>query len=227
MFAIEGVQLDGLTTAEIFALTPTLNEMRFNTDLGRHVMFDGTSWHIISELERLHNLHFFETFEGGNFTDKGWVTVNGGENNWIVGTDEKASGTYGAYISKTGGNANYGSQGAGLDVSHVYKDILMPAGPLSQLIIEFDWKCEGEVNFDGANVFNKPTSFTPVANTEVVGDEVGLGQYNDQSIFIPEQIELDTALAGTTRRIIISWRNDTSIENNPPMCFDNFKILYN
>jgi len=55
---------------------------------------------------------------------------------------------------------------------------------------------------------------------------VGQAQYNNQSVFTTENIDLDTANAGTTRRIIFSWRNDTSVEDQPPMGIDNVKLLW-
>lgn len=167
-----------------------------------------------------------DDFESGDFTGAPWVLANGGENDWEVGTAAVAEGTYGAYISNDGGTSNvYSSIGGGLDVSHLYIDIPMP-NATSELILSFDWRCEGEVGFDYSNVFDVTTGTTPLANTELGAGLVGQSQYNDQSTFTKEQISLPIGEAGTTRRIVFSWRNDTFIENQPPMAIDNVKILY-
>lgn len=167
-----------------------------------------------------------EDFEGG-VLPVGWTLVNGGENDWIVGTAAAALGTYGLYISTDGGTSNtYSSVGGGLDVSHVYVDIPLPSA-VNAMFLVFDYRCEGEIGFDYGNVFNAPTSVTPVANVEVSGIyEVGSAEYNDQSTFVTELIEIPIGQAGTTRRFIFSWRNDTFIENQPPMAIDNVKIVY-
>ena len=225
---VDAIEFDELTTAQIFALNPGTNELAYNSELGKYYFWDGSKWREVSLGAELFLTHFEEDFETGSFTDNGWVTVQGGENDWFVGTAAKASGTYGAYISTDGGTSNtYSSVGGSLDVSHLYIDILLPAGPLNSLVMEFDWRCEGEIGFDAMQIRNVPTTTTPVANTELVDPTIGLLQYNDQATFIQEQIALDTAQAGTTRRFVFSWRNDSSVENQPPICFDNFKILYN
>lgn len=172
---------------------------------------------------------YLADFESGSLPS-GWAFVNGGENDWIVGTAAKSSGTYGLYISNDGGATNaYSSVGAGLDVSHVYFDVDLP-GSVSSNFLVLDWRCEAEIGYDYAQVFSCPTTFTPTANVEVVdgvdGDLIGSVEYNDQSQFANETIELPSAIMGTTRRFIFSWRNDTSVQNQPPMAIDNVKIVY-
>lgn len=167
-----------------------------------------------------------EDFEGGALP-AGWTLVNGGENDWHVGTDTASSGTYSLYISNNGGTTNqYSSVGGGLDVSHAYFDVLLPNATGAMALI-FDYRCEAEIGFDYGNVFNAPTSVTPVANTEVSGTYlVGSAEYNDQSSWVTESIDIPLAQANTTRRFIFSWRNDTTIENQPPFAIDNVKIAF-
>lgn len=174
-------------------------------------------------------VYYKEDFEGG-VLPAGWTVVDGGENDWEVGTAAASSGLFGLYISNDGGTTNqYSSVGAGLDVSHAYFDIDLPSG-INAMFLVFDWRCEGEVGFDASQVFNCPTTFTPTANVEVVdgvdGDRIGKVQYNDQSTFVTELIEIPIGQAGTTRRFVFSWRNDSTIENQPPMAIDNVQIVY-
>jgi hypothetical protein len=168
-----------------------------------------------------------DDFESGDFTGGPWSVVDGGENDWKVGTAAVASGSNGAYISNDGGTSNnYTSIGGPLDVSHMYVDILLPNAS-NELKIQFDWRCEAEAGFDYGNVFNATTGTTPVANTEVAGGLlIGQAEYNDQSVFATEEIDIPLAQGGTTRRFIFSWRNDSTVQNQPPMAIDNLKILY-
>ena len=168
-----------------------------------------------------------DDFESGSFATEGWSVVNGGENDWFVGAAAKESGNFGAYISTDGGTTNtYSSVGGALDVSHIYIDIDLP-NATNEMILEFAWRCEAEAGFDYGNVYNADTITTPFPNVEVpAGLLIGQAEYNNQSVFIKEQIQLDIGQAGTTRRFIFSWRNDSSIQNQPPMGIDNVKILY-
>lgn len=170
---------------------------------------------------------FNEDFEGG-VLPAGWTVVDGGENDWEVGTAAFASGSNGLYISNDAGVSNvYSSVGLGLDVSHVYVDIDLPAAASNELVLEFDWRCEAEVGFDFGSVFKTLTSFNPVANVENPGvDQIGQSEYNNQSVFVKERIDLPLVDAGTTKRFIWSWRNDISVQNQPPMAIDNVKILF-
>jgi len=157
--------------------------------------------------------------------------VLGGENDWFVDTATSSTGTYSLYISTNGGTTNsYSSVGGGLDVSHAYLDIELPPVAPAILRLQFDWRCEGEVGFDYANVFNGLTSFTPIGDTEVVdgvdADLIGKAEYNDQSSWTTEQIDIPLAQVGTTRRFIWSWRNDSFVEGQPPIAIDNVKIIY-
>lgn len=214
-----------LDNAGMFSISaPRTGLIIFNTDINQPAYWDGLKW-IAVDGSTIFNVGFSEDFESGSLATNGWVKVDGGENDFEIGSAETNGGSFGVYVSNNGGtSAVYSSVGGGVDVSHLYIDILMPAAT-TDLVLQFDWKCEAEVNFDWGSVYNKPTSFTPVANTAIVGDQIGQSQYNNQSSYVTEQIALPVGQAGTTRRIIFSWRNDASVENQPPMCIDNVKIL--
>ena len=162
-----------ITTAQMFAmLSPEIGVVFFNTDLETLVTWTGNSW-IEFESKDIFKTAFIEDFESGSFATNGWVTVNGGENDWFVGTNSAnpLDGVNSAYISTDGGTtASYSSIGGGLDVSHVYIDIAIPVGA-TNITFQFDWVCEAEVGFDWGSVYNKTTAFTPLADTEIVGDQ--------------------------------------------------------
>jgi len=212
-----------VTSAEMFAITnPTTGLPFYNSTLGELVYWDGTKWDSVNDTT-IFNEQLVGDFETGL---GGFVLVNGGENNWVRGTVNPASGTYSLYISNNGGASNvYGSTGTTLDVSHAYIDVLMPAAT-SSLALSFDWLCEAELNYDWLAIYDVPTTTTPVANTELTTGQIGLSQYNNQLTFINSQIALPLGEAGTTRRIVFSWRNDSTVEYQPPANIDNVKILY-
>jgi hypothetical protein len=216
-----------VTTTEMFNIANPRDGMPlFNITLNKVVFWDSTLWKSFDD-SVIFNSVLIDDFESGSFATNGWTTVQGGENDWYVGIADPLDGTYSAYISNDAGTSNaYTSFGGALDVSHVYIDILMPAAT-TDLVLQFDWICEGEVSFDYGQVHDIVTSTTPVANTELGATGlVGQTQYNNQSTKATEQISLPIGEAGTTRRIVFSWRNDSSVENQPPMNIDNVKILY-
>jgi len=218
------------TTAMFNIPSPGNGLTIFNTDLNTLAYWDSTKWVAING-EKIFNVNFNEDFESGSLATNGWVKIDGGENDFEIGTATSNGGTYSVYVSNDGGTSNlYSSLGGGLDVSHIYIERLLPTA-LTDVLIEFDWKCEGEVGFDYANVFSCATSVTPVANTELVDNgttiqRIGQLEYNNQSVWKKERITLPFAQAGTNRRIVFSWRNDSIIENQPPIAIDNFKILF-
>ena len=207
----------------------TFIEEFYNINNNTHLIWDSVLQNFVNKTTGEQYLIevLIDDFESGDFSGAAWNIVDGGENDWKVGTDAVDSGTYGAYISNDAGvNNQYSSIGGGLDVSHMYIDIALP-NATSEIFLKFDWRCEAEIGFDYGNIFNATVGTVPTANSEVSGTfEIGQSQYNDQSTFIEEMISIPIGQAGTTRRFIFSWRNDTSVQNQPPMAIDNIKILY-
>jgi len=170
---------------------------------------------------------FFEDFESGSLATNGWVKVDGGENDWEIGGAAKQSGNFGLYVSNDGGATNtYSSVGGGQDVSHVYIDIDIPSSA-TDIFIEFDWRCEGRIFQDRGTLNSCPTSVNPAANVELSDIyRIGNNEYNDQGVFGFIRVPVDAAIAGTTRRFVFSWRNNATLEIQPPMAIDNFRIIY-
>lgn len=194
------------------------------------------------------NVLFEDDFEDGTL-DKWTVANEGGsgtaKSDWVVGSNVSSSGgTLSAYISDNGGtNAQY--YGSGQRDSHIYFDFDVPADATS-LTLTFEWRCNGEGSFDHGYVNYWNTTDTPVAGTEYtsttdrIGGDVTNKRFNDaynalgDTQFIPESITIDGTTGngpkfnpGTTQRIVFSWTNDSSVENNPGMCIDNVLLIYN
>ncbi len=157
---------------------------------------------------------------GTTFALNGMTSVNGSTNKWIIGTDTHNGAPNSAYINNTGTNNDY--KLTTVDVSHFYYDYNFPAG---QTIINltFDWKCAGESSYDDLKVFLVPTSTTPVAGTSLASGQIGV-TYNSQTTWQSVNITLAAANAGTTQRLVFSWRNDGSGGTQPPAAVDNILI---
>lgn len=159
---------------------------------------------------------------GATFGANGWTVVNGGTNQWYVGgTGAPFAGARHAYISNTGGTTyNYDIDAS--SVVHFYRDIAFPAGE-TNIQLSFRWKSQGEGGYDYLQVFLVPTTTTPVAGTMLTTGQIG-GNLNLQSAYQLANFTLPCSAAGTTMRLVFSWRNDGSIGTQPPGAIDNIQV---
>lgn len=185
-----------------------------------------------------------EGFESGNFTANSWTVVNDTTNEWVVGTADAETGTYSAYVSDDGGtSAEYDNSTS--QVSHFYKDITFGSAS-TNIVLSFDWKCAGEdgsgrTSWDYGAVVITDTTDTVTSGSEVLTAEASVGgngrigattnnnkfnlDYgtNPETDWNNESIDL-TAYAGQTKRLVFTWKNDSSAGVNPGILIDNIKI---
>lgn len=163
-----------------------------------------------------------ETFEGAN----SFNVVNGTQTNkWFVGTPASNGptnpGSNAAYISSDAAGATHAYNNGSGSVVHLFQDVAIPAGQ-TILNLSFDWRANGETSFDDLRAFLVPTSTTPAAGTSLSSGQIGAnlsGQSAYGRISIP--FAVSAATAGTTQRLVISWRNDGFGGSNPPGAVDN------
>ncbi|HLG36432.1 MAG TPA: M64 family metallopeptidase, partial [Bacteroidia bacterium] len=155
-----------------------------------------------------------------------WTLVNGTQTNkWFVGTAAPNGGTQSIYISNNNSANAYTLNST--STVHFYKDFTFPAGA-TNISIRFDWKGYGENLNDYLRVFLIPTITIP--NSPSAGTELSSGQigstYNLQSNFITTTITGLDANAGTTKRLVFSWRNNNNGGTQPPAAIDNIVVSY-
>ena len=151
-----------------------------------------------------------------------WTIVNGSQaNQWVQGTATDNGGTQSIYISDNGGTSNTYDNGTA-SVTHFYKDISFPAAQ-SCITLTFDWKADGQNNQDYLQVFAIATSSTPIAGTQVSSGAL-TADLRGSTTWQTETITLPTSYAGTTQRLVFSWRNNNSNGNDPPAAVDNISI---
>ena len=185
-----------------------------------------------------------ETWESSSFAN--WNVVNGATNVWVVGSAVATGGTYSAYISNDAGTSNAYTNTVAT-VSHFYRDITIPS-TATNVQLKYNWRCNGEngsleTYYDYGTVVIAATTTTPVGGTEVsttlaaaagngrIGATANLGKFNlTYSAYtggwFTETINLNS-YTGSTKRLIFTWVNDTSLGANPPMAIDNILLTYN
>lgn len=165
------------------------------------------------------------TVNNGGFESgaTGWTIVNGTQTNkWFIGNTVNCAGTQSAYIGTAVGNNNYTVTAT--SVVHLYRNFTFPAGQ-SQITLSFDFRSGGENSFDGVKVYLVPTTTTPAAGTLLATGQVGNTWYNNVGACTNINITLPVTAAGTTQRLVFSWRNDGSIGTQPGARIDNVTIV--
>ena len=169
---------------------------------------------------------------GATFAANGWTVSNATNNPWIVGTGAAMTGNA-AYVASTG--TTYGYTTATPATNYFWRDVTIPAGE-TFIKLTFNWKNDGEDDWDIWQVFYGPTTITPVgvnshpgaAGTTTVppgltgATNIGFGQ--NQSSLQTATYFLPASLAGTTVRIFFVWKSDDSVGTNPPAAIDNISM---
>jgi hypothetical protein len=145
-------------------------------------------------------------FENGTtFLSNSWTQVNSGQS-FYVGTSAvtaPSNGTYMAYTSTTSGSL---TAGAVFSVAHIYQDVVIPAGE-SVLNVSLKYRISAvDGGYDYLKVHVVPTTVTPVAGTALTTGQ--LGANTDGTTSFATYNFSGVVQAGTTQRIVISFRAD-------------------
>lgn len=173
-----------------------------------------------------------EDWETNSFATNGWVTVNDTTNQWIIGSADAITGTYSAYISNNSTDAIYTVGTA--QVSHLYVPITIPAG-VTAMKIDFNYISEGEFgypldDFDYCRVFITDDTFTPTAGVQPTESASVIRIGDPKLLFQPTVaaatwiIEDIPGAAGTTRKLLFTWVNDSSGGTQPPVIIDDIVL---
>jgi len=166
---------------------------------------------------------FAEGFEAGM---GGWILANGSQtNSWARGTATAHSGGYSLYVSNDGGTSNaYTLTSA--SVAHAYCNVSFPAGTESWKL-RFAWKGQGEGTttlYDYLRVYLAEDTVLPAAGTELSSGQLGTS-YNLVADWQEVTLDIPAGVNGQNRRLVFSWRNDSSLGTLPPAAIDDIRIV--
>jgi hypothetical protein len=160
----------------------------------------------------------FET--GTTFPLNNWNVLNGNKNIWSIGTTAGVqSGTNAAFI----GSGNVATGNA--SVNHFYKDITLPSN-LTNINLSFYLKMAIIDNgYDYLNVYTTTTANTPVAGTlpSTGYTSVFSNTATVYSTFTSQSITLPNSLAGTTVRLVFTYKCDGVSPYSAP-AIDNISL---
>lgn len=164
-------------------------------------------------------LPFAEGFESGI---TGWVLVNGSQTNvWARGTATANTGDYSLYISNDGGTSNAYTL-TSPSVAHVYRYVSFPEGTQSWKL-RFNWKGQGEPA-DYLRVYLVDTSITPTPGTELTSGQLG-SSLNLSASWQEATLDIPAGANGQNKRLVFSWKNDSSLGTQPPIAIDDIRIV--
>jgi len=205
---------------------------------------------MVAWIDPFRTVLFEETFDPVIGAD--WTITNSSHvNGWYVGTTPSNNDTNSIYISQNSGTAHTYAA-AGTNRVHFWRDVAFPAD-IYGIQLKFDILCEGESQFDFVRVYLFETTHTPTGDTGWVTSGFASEPHHANSLGPnpaaepwniingtesagPLQVsgtswttltfDLDDELAGQTKRLVFTWRNDNSIAHQPPAAIDNIRVLY-
>lgn len=166
-----------------------------------------------------------------NFSTNDFTFVNGTQTNiWAYGTAVGNTGSS-IYVSNDNGVTNAYTNGSA-SVVQVYRDIAIPAGAtIAQF--SFDWKSNGEIDYDYLRVWLVPTTFIPTAGTQITTGsgriQIGGNFQNVTTWQMYTNNSLDvSSFSNSTMRLVFEWKNDGSDGLDSPVAIDNisFKVPF-
>jgi hypothetical protein len=182
----------------------------------------------------------FET--GTTIALNNWTTVSGGNGSFVIASSNLTNGTFtfsrtgnrAIYFSKNGTNWAYNTPASTAGCTHLYRDISFPAGQ-DIINLSFRWNADGETNYDVLYVYTCPTTLTPTANSPSSNSSSPSWSGTGSATLIATcgkssgsgtttTVQLPASLAGTTSRLVFSWKNDASVNNEPPIAIDEISL---
>ncbi|MFH0865576.1 MAG: GEVED domain-containing protein, partial [Bacteroidota bacterium] len=166
-------------------------------------------------------------FEAGTSTlaANGWTGINTSPTTWYAGTAAGAqAGTKAAFIGT--GASTYSGSGSAI-VKHFYRDIAIPSGATNVYLNYYLKYPTIDNNYDYFYVYTTTTAYTPVSGT-IPGAGYSQKFINTGTTYSAftamPQIDL-SALAGTTVRLVFTFKNDgASPYANPAV--DGISLIY-
>ena len=164
--------------------------------------------------------------------DNAWDIINGTNNAWVIGNAAHNGGSRSLYISNDGGTSN--SYSPNTSMSYAYRTFIIPEA--KQYFIGFDWRAEGESNYDFLRAWITPATATYTANQLPNGTtspssyttttpegwiDLG-GKMNLQETW--QHAENFVDLAAGQYNLVFLWASDVSGAYDPAVAVDNVQF---
>lgn len=178
----------------------------------------------------IYSCNFEDADENASWT----LAIANQTNKWYIGTAASNGGEKGLYISSNGGTSNTYNISS---TSFVYAYHEIDIEETAEYYVEFDWRVNGEDDYDLLKAFLVPTSLNPdlSAGTDngMYGssdnapsgwmDAGNMSSYSGSSDWQNSSVE--KVLEAGSYYLVFFWKNDSSVGSNPPAAIDNINIV--
>ncbi|MGH9933177.1 MAG: hypothetical protein ACREA9_28670, partial [Pyrinomonadaceae bacterium] len=156
-------------------------------------------------------------FEAGDPTV--WTLANAAATNqWFIGTATNNGGTQAAYVTSDGGATN-SYVITTTSTNHIYTPVNFPAGETA-IILSFGWRGVAEPSALGGSTFDyirvSLMAAAPVGGTFPALAEQLPVIFTGQPGYVKGWVVIPASNAGTTKNLVFTWRNDSSLGNPTP-----------
>ena len=166
-----------------------------------------------------------------------WTLNNGNQTNqWYIGSAASNGGSNGLYISNDGGASNAYSNGSTSYV-YAYREIIIEENAVYN--VEFDWRANGEDNYDNLKAFIVPASLNSALSAGAINGMSGSNNStpngwincgNNETLSGNsdwQHSNTEVTLEAGTYSLVFFWKNDNSAGSNPSAAVDNISIVKN
>ena len=124
------------------------------------------------------------------------------------------------YVSSDGVANTYSKNNA-----YALAELVVDFGNFDDYILSFDWKCEGESDYDYGRVYITDVATNITSNTLPSGHLGSLNMVGYGTTWRHFEITLAGSIySGTTKKIVFAWRTDGSTIASNPLAIDNIVI---
>ena len=203
------------------------------TDCGNNETSDTTTFIFSTIADAVNTFPYTTGFEATD--DVAWTFINDATNKWYIGSATNNGGTNSLYISNDNGTTNAYNISA-TQFSYAYRPFSITDS--GQYAVSFDWKANGESNYDYLRAWIAPASaisslsagHTPDGNNSAYNYvypnpvtptgwvDLG-GKMNLQTSW--QTLTATPSLTAGSYVLIFMWANDASSGTTPPAAVDN------
>ncbi|MBO5844888.1 MAG: fibronectin type III domain-containing protein, partial [Bacteroidales bacterium] len=156
-----------------------------------------------------------------------WTVTQSGTTQWYLGAlgahAEEGEEGQGLYISNDNGVTNAYDPDGDAYVAHL--STLINLEDDTYYGVEFDYKAVGELGYDEVVVSLFPLGATlPTSNSIPAANVIGTSN-NKSNEWTRVAIPVPNDMPRGAYQLVISWKNDTSVGENPPASIDNLYIF--
>ena len=172
---------------------------------------------------------YTQNFEGAGFPNGFLVQTYGANNTWVIGSataklEEGEEDGHSMYISNDNGVSNNYTKISG---ANSWAILTVNFGDAVAYKLSFDYRVNGEANYDYLSVYAAPSSVqmpTVTIEPSLPDSFIEIVEKKSKTLTWTHEEVILNGLSNSTYNIIFHWRNDGSSGSDPAVAIDNISI---